>query len=68
MKSKQLNDVIDYRQSIEYSIYFNYYKDQPGMRVKDAKAKALSHFAYNNSISTKIFEATKHWNNLNNER
>ena len=48
--------------------YFNYYKDQPGMRVKDAKAKALSHFAYNNSISTKIFEATKHWNNLNNER
>ena len=57
MNSKQLNDEIDYRQSIEYSIYFNYYKDQPGMRVKDAEAKALSHFSYNNSISIKIFEA-----------
>jgi hypothetical protein len=55
----------------EKAILYEYYKRVKHMTNKDARDAVSRHFTYNRSEQEKannIFELTKHWNDLNNER
>ena len=66
---QQLNEAIDKRQDAEREILYAYYKRAKYMCNEDARQAVASHFTwFHQDVYDNIWEATKHWNDLNNER
>lgn len=64
-----INDLIDERQDAEREILWAYYKRTKYMCNEDARQAVGSHFTWaHQNVYDDIREATKHWNDLNNER
>ncbi len=64
-----INDLIDERQDAEREILWAYYKRTKYMCNEDARGAVSSHFTWSHQhMYDDIWEATKHWNDLNNER
>jgi len=64
-----INDLIDERQEAEREILYEYYKKTKYMCNEDARQAVGSHFTWSHQhVYDHIWESTKHWNDLNNER
>ena len=65
---QQLNEAIEKRQDAEREILYAYYKIKY-MCNEDARQAVGRHFTWTHqNVYDDIQEATKHWNDLNNER
>ena len=65
---QQLNEAIDKRLEAEHSILYDYYRRMLGSN-SDARDALRHHLEWHNcGWSKHVFESTRHWNNLKNER
>ncbi len=66
----QLDELREKRIENEKAILWDYYKRAHHMTNEDARGAVANHFQTNpvSIVGEKIFKATEHWNDLNNER